>query len=572
MKVFYQFSFYGLFLLVSLSACKQSIPNSDYKIQQTATSSKAMVVSAHPLASKVGTDILKMGGNAIDATIAVQFALAVTYPRAGNIGGGGFMLIRQNDGTVSSLDYREKAPSRATRDMYLDSLGNVIAGLSQRGALAVGVPGSVDGLITAHQKYGKLKDFKVLIEPAIQLAAQGFGITKMEAERLNKFKADFQKFNEATIPFLKATPWKAGDQLLQKELAATLRLIRDQGRAGFYEGATAAKIVKEMESNHGIISLKDLKNYQSKWRTAITVPYKDYTVYSMPPPSSGGVALAQLLKIVAAAPLQDWGFHSTAATHLMVEAERRVYADRAQHLGDMDFYPVPTDSLLHQDYLQARMKNFSDQQASESEAILAGKFDVQLESFETTHTSVVDEAGNAVSVTTTLNSNYGSKVMVDGAGFFLNNEMDDFSAKPGVPNQFGLIGAEANAIQPEKRMLSSMTPTIITKNDKVFLVLGTPGGSTIITSVFQVFLNVAEFGMSLEEAVNAKRFHHQWLPDEIMHEAGAFEEATIKELKAMGHQFNEKKYIGLVKAIQVLADGKMIGVGDARSEDHAAGL
>ncbi|MFK8103036.1 MAG: gamma-glutamyltransferase [Saprospiraceae bacterium] len=572
MKVFHQFSFFCLLLLLSLSACKQSIPNSNYKIQQTATSSKAMVVSAHPLASKVGTDILKMGGNAVDATIAVQFALAVTYPRAGNIGGGGFMLIRQNDGTVSSLDYREKAPSRATRDMYLDSLGNVIAGLSQRGPLAVGVPGSVDGLITAHQKYGKLKDFKVLIEPAIQLAEQGFGITKMEADRLNKFKADFQKFNEATIPFLKATPWKAGDQLLQKELAATLRLIRDQGRAGFYEGVTAEKIVKEMESNNGIISLQDLKNYQSKWRAAITVPYKDYTVYSMPPPSSGGVALAQLLKIVEAAPLQEWGFHATNTTHLMVEAERRVYADRAQHLGDMDFYPVPTDSLLHQDYLQARMKNFSDQQASESEAILAGKFEVQLESFETTHTSVVDEAGNAVSVTTTLNSNYGSKVVVDGAGFFLNNEMDDFSAKPGVPNQFGLIGAEANAIQPEKRMLSSMTPTIVTKKDKVFLVLGTPGGSTIITSVFQVFLNVAEFGMSLEEAVNAKRFHHQWLPDEIMYEVGAFDEATIKDLKAMGHQFNEKKYIGLVKAIQVSADGKMIGVGDARSEDHAAGL
>ena len=563
------------FLTISFSIlfvnCQQAVQDEKVEIIQSSVSKKAMVVSAHHLATKVGNDILKKGGNAIDATIAIQYALAVVYPRAGNIGGGGFMVIRTKDGKYDSIDYREKAPKASTRDMYLDSLGNVIPGLSRNGHLAVGVPGTVDGMFEVHKKHGQLKDFKQLIQPAIDLAANGFLLTPLEIERLNRFKESFQKHNKSANAFVKDTPWVEGDRLVQKELAHTLSLIRDKGRAGFYEGETADKIVAEMKAGNGIITHDDLRSYNAKWRTPLVGDYKDFKIISMAPPSSGGIALLQMLKMVEDYPLAKYGFQSKEAMHLMIEAERRVYSDRAKHLGDNDFYKVPQDSLLDKAYIKERMNDFNPNKATPSDFVTAGDFAVPMESFETTHTSVIDAEGNAVSTTTTLNSNYGSKVIVTDAGFFLNNEMDDFSAKPGVPNQFGLVGNEANAIEPEKRMLSSMTPTIVEKDGELFMVLGAPGGSTIITAVFQVFLNVVEFGMPLDDALFAKRFHHQWLPDVVMYENGGLTEASKQSLKALGHSIKDVKYMALVKAIHVKPDGELHGVGDNRSEDHAAG-
>lgn len=559
-----------LCLSIILVNCRTAPKSEEYEIIQSDVAEKAMVVSAHHLATKVGNDILKKGGNAMDAAIAVQYALAVVYPRAGNIGGGGFIVIRTKDGEYDSVDYREKAPKSATRDMYLDSLGNVIPDLSRKGHLAVGVPGTVDGMFEVHQKYGQL-DFSALIQPAIDLAENGFLLTPLELDRLNRFKADFKKYNPTPNPFVKDSIWVEGDRLVQKELARTLTLIKDNGRAGFYEGETADDIVAEMQSGNGIITHEDLAAYRSKWRTPLVGDYKDYKVISMAPPSSGGIALLQLLKIMEDYPISEYGFQSTEAMHLMIEAERRVYSDRAKHLGDSDFYNVPQDSLLNNQYIDERMADFDPSKATPSNMIEAGSFAVPLESFETTHTSIVDAEGNAVSVTTTLNSNYGSKVLVDNAGFFLNNEMDDFSAKPGVPNQFGLIGNEANAIAPEKRMLSSMTPTIVEKDGQLFMVLGAPGGSTIITAVFQVFMNVVEFGMPLDEALFAKRFHHQWLPDVVLYENGGLTESSKQSLQDLGHSLREVKYMALVKAIHVQPDGKLHGVGDNRSEDHAEG-
>ncbi len=498
-----------LFLLVAiifLSACRTKT-TSEYYIQKSAIGEKVMVVSAHPEATKVGVEILKKGGNAIDASIAVQLALAIVYPNAGNIGGGGFMVYRDKDGNVKTLDYREKAPKAATRDMYLDSLGNA-TDKSRIGHLAVGVPGTVAGLFEAH-KDGKL-DFKDLIQPAIDLAANGFYLTEQQAGSLNDKREQIIEYNTQRPIFAPEAEWKKGDRLIQKDLAAALERIRDKGQAGFYEGETADLFVKEMQAGGGIITKDDLKSYKAVWRTPITFDYKDYTLHSMPPPSSGGIALAQLMGSVEPYPLKEWGFQDKRTIHVMVEAERRTYADRAQHLGDMDFYDVPVAQITDKNYIKSRMADFSTDSASVSANVEAG---VVGESEETTHLSVVDAEGNAVSVTTTLNTSYGSKVVVSGAGFFLNNEMDDFSAKPGVPNFFGLVGAEANAVEPEKRMLSSMTPTIVEKDGKLFMVVGTPGGSTIITSVFQTILNVIEFDMSMTDAVQADRFQHQWFPD-----------------------------------------------------------
>lgn len=539
-----------------------------YAVTQSVVEDSAMVVSPHPLSTEVGISILREGGNAVDATIALQFAMAVVYPRAGNIGGGGFLVIRQKDGNTASLDYREKAPAAANRNMYLDSLENVIEGLSTSGHLAAGVPGTVAGMFAAHEKYGKLP-VQDLIMPAIKFAEEGFRVSQEEADRLNRFQESFRKYNDEPNPFLKDN-WKAGDLLVQKELAKTLQRIHDQGREGFYGGTTARLIEAEMAEGNGIISPADLQRYQAIWRAPLMDDYKQYRVISMPPSSSGGVALLQMLEMLESFPLSEYGFHSPEAVHLMAEVARRAYADRTEHMGDMDFYPVPIDTLLSKGYLSDRMANFQLDSATTSNHILAGNFTVGIESFETTHTSVVDEDGNAVAVTTTLNSNYGSKVWVDSAGFFLNNEMDDFSIKPGVPNQFGLIGAEANAVAAGKRMLSSMTPTIIEKDGELFMVLGTPGGSTIITSVMQVFLNVAEFGMDLEAAVVAKRFHHQWLPDQIMVEAGGFSPELKATLEAMGHSFREVQSIAKVKAIQVLEDGRLHGVADPRNTDDDA--
>lgn len=550
--------------------CKSSYPVTGYEssIQKKAIADNGMVVSGHPLASRVGIEILKQGGNAVDASIATQLALAVVYPRAGNIGGGGFMVYRSAAGEINTLDYREKAPAAAFKDMYLDANGNPTR-QSLEGHLASGVPGTIDGHFTAHKKYGKIA-FNKLIEPAIKLADKGFAITRDEANRLNSTRSIFEKYNGQNA-LVKKDPWKEGDILIQPELAWTLKQIKAHGRDGFYGGVVADKIVAEMKSSNGIISYDDLKNYSSKWRSPIIADYKGFKVISMPPPSSGGIALAQLLKMVEPYPIKEWGHRDIRTIHLMTEAERRAYADRSQYLGDEDYFDVPKDSLLKPNYLKYRMLDFNLEKASESKSIYAGNFKVALEHFETTHLSVVDKDGNAVAVTTTLNGNYGSKVIIDGAGFLMNNEMDDFSAKPGVPNMFGLIGAEANSIQPGKRMLSSMTPTILEKDGKLFMVLGSPGGSTIITAVFQVILNVIEWGMSMSEAVAASRFHHQWLPDEIMMETKSFDDQVQEKLKMMGHKMRDIRSIGLVDAILVTKDGKLEGGADPRSDDHAEG-
>ena len=575
MKYFRIFSY--LFAIISVTSCStddykdEKKSKQSYNIVKSATASEAMVVSAHPLASEVGADIISRGGNAVDAAIAVQFALAVTYPNAGNIGGGGFMVVRTNEGETAALDFREKAPGQATETMYQDESGEVVRELSRKGVLAAGVPGSVAGMVAAHEKFGTLP-FAELVQPAVELAEQGFSLTAQQAAGLNRNQENFIRYNSTQPVFVRDSAWKEGDLLVQKDLAQTMALIRDRGNAGFYEGAVAEMIVREMEAANGLISLQDLKDYSAVWREPIHSSYKQYEVISMPPPSSGGIALAQLLKMVEPFPVSDWGFHSPQAIHLMVEAERRVYADRATHLGDSDYYPVPAEELLAPDYLQDRMTDFDPQKATPSAEVVAGEVAALVESEETTHFSIVDKEGNAVSVTTTINGGYGCHTVVKGAGFLLNNEMDDFSAKPGVPNMFGLVGAEANKIEPGKRMLSSMTPTIVTENGELRMVVGTPGGSTIITSVFQTIVNVIEFGMSMPEAVAAPRFHHQWLPEIVMLEQDSLPENTLVKLRSLGHKFIKRNSIGRVDAILVKPDGTLEGGADPRGDDHAAGL
>jgi gamma-glutamyltranspeptidase/glutathione hydrolase len=530
----------------------------------------AMVVSAHPLASRIGADILKKGGNAVDAAIATQFALAVAFPAAGNIGGGGFMVIREKDGSAAALDYREKAPALATTNMFLDAKGEFITDLSTEGHLASGVPGSVDGMITAHERYGTMP-WKDLVQPAIDLALKGFPVTKREAGWFNDHRKYFEKHNTVPPSFLYKDEWKEGDTVRWTDLGHTLELIRDNGRAGFYEGVTADNIVAEMNRGKGLISLEDLKNYKSVWREPVTGTYRDYRIISMPPSSSGGICLIQLLKSIEPYTIGSMGHNTAASVHLMVEAERRVFADRSEYLGDPDFYKVPTDKLLAADYNRSRMGDFNLGKATPSEEVKPGKIALN-ESEETTHFSIVDKWGNAVAITTTLNGWFGSYVVVGGSGFFLNNEMDDFSAKPGVPNMFGVLGGEANKIEPGKRMLSAMTPTIVEKDGKLHMVLGTPGGSTIITSVFQVIVNVGDFHMGMQQAVNAPRIHSQWYPDVIIPEKGAVSREDSMKLVELGHKITPRGSIGRVDAILVLDNGKLeAGADGTRGDDTAAG-
>ncbi|WBV60487.1 gamma-glutamyltransferase [Chryseobacterium camelliae] len=535
-------------------------------IKEVKVKNKGVVVSAHPLASEAGAKILRMGGNAYDAIIATQYALAVVYPQAGNIGGGGFLVGVKKTGEKFTIDYRETAPKKASRDMYLDKTGKANTDLSQNGRLAVGIPGSIAGFFATIQ-YGQLPMEKI-IQPAIDLAEKGFAITEQEANLLNSNRPHFQKHNQSTIVFVKDIPWKAGDILIQKELAETLKLIQKSGAKGFYEGKTAELLVAEMKRGSGIITQEDLKNYKVAERKALEFDYKGNTIVSMPLPSSGGVLLAQMLKMSSYENLEKYQQNSTQAVQIMIEAERRAFADRAEYMGDPDFIQDKTSYLISDEYLKNRWKNFSFSKATPSSEV--GKIIKQpKESTETTHISIIDKDGNAAAVTTTLNGLYGSKVVVSGAGFFLNNEMDDFSVKPGVPNMFGAVGGEANSIQPNKRMLSSMTPTIVLKNQKPYMIVGTPGGTTIPTSVYQSVVNVIDFKLNANISVNAPKFHHQWLPETVAFEKN-FSETTIKELENLGYKTEKWGQIGRTEMILMDNNGNIHAVADGRGDDSVA--
>ncbi len=536
-------------------------------VKEIHSKNKGMVVSAHPLASEAGAKILKMGGNAFDAAIATQFALAVVYPQAGNIGGGGFLVGTTNKGEKFSLDYRETAPLKASRDMYLDEKGNANTDLSQNGRLAVGVPGSISGMFYTHKKFGKLP-MAALIQPAIDLAEKGFAVTLREANLLNSTKEDFLKHNSHKTAFTKDIPWKQGDLLIQKELANTLKTIQKNGEKGFYEGKNAQFLVDEMKKGNGIISLEDLKNYKTRERKVLSFDYKGNEIISMPLPSSGGPLLAQMLKMASYENLEKYEQNSPEALQIMVEAERRAYADRAEYMGDPDFIEDKTQMLISDDYLKNRWKNFSFEKATPS-AEVGNIISQPKESEQTTHISIIDKFGNAASITTTLNGLYGSKVVVKGGGYFLNNEMDDFSVKPGVPNMFGAVGGEANSIVPNKRMLSSMTPTIVLKNGKPYIVVGTPGGTTIPTSVFQSIVNAIDFKLSPNFVINAPKFHHQWLPEVIYTEKN-FPQNTIKVLEQKNYKFENRNVIGRTEMIILDENGNAIAVADGRGDDSVA--
>lgn len=532
---------------------------------------KAVVVSAEEHASKAGKQILQQGGNAVDAAVAVQFALAVTLPRAGNIGGGGFMVIQLADGTSTTLDYREQAPMQASRDMYIRE-GELVPNLSREGALASGVPGVVDGMIRALQRYGNLP-LETVMGPAIELAREGYPLSWKLADELNSSREDLSNFSSSRKYFTKANgePYREGELFIQEDLAATLERIASQGREGFYSGKTADLIVAEMERQGGLISYEDLSRYESKWRDPIKAHFQGYDLAIMPPPSSGSIAIAQIMHMLDSYDLKAMGFNSAEYIHLVTEVMRRAFADRAHFLGDPDFVEIPRDTLISEAYNRDRMSTFNWDEATSSSDLQHGDIPMYQESPQTTHFSILDQHGNAVAVTTTLNGSFGSKLSVDGAGFLLNNEMDDFTSKPGEPNMFGLIQGEANAIEPGKRMLSSMSPAIVSKDGKVRMVLGAAGGPRIITATFMSFLNMAVFGMDAQEAISAPRFHHQWMPDKLYYESYGISPDTRQMLEAKGHELQDRETVGRGHIILVDDENNKQGAADPRGDGRVEG-
>lgn len=564
---------YFIIILVCISV----VNNTYAQYPLTARSKNGMVVSASQLASEVGVQILKKGGNAIDAAVATGFALAVTYPFAGNIGGGGFMIIQFANGKNTAIDFREKAPLSAHRDMYLDEKGNYIPSLSQEGATSVAVPGSVAGLIYALEKYGS-KSLSEVIQPAIDLSKNGWKLDYRSAQSFNSTRKEFEKYSSSKKIFVKNKMWEEGDLFVQKDLAKTLKLIKKNGKDGFYKGKVADLLIKQINLLGGKISQKDLDLYNVVEKEPVKGTYKGYEVISMPPSSSGGIALIEMLNILENFSIDknEWG--SSEYIYKLVETMKYAYADRAEYLGDDEFYKVPQKILTSKKYAKIISEKIKQ---NFGKAIPSNEIDKNIlknfkESNETTHYSVVDKYGNAVSVTTTINSAYGSKIVVEGAGFLLNNEMDDFSAKPGEANQFGLVGNEANSIQPQKRPLSSMTPTIVLKNGKPYLVIGSPGGSRIITTVLQVILNCLEFDMNIADAISSPRIHHQWLPDKIYIEQFALSNDVMNRLKEMGYQFEDANsrftILGLAEGILVDQNKNIFyGAADKRGSGAAIG-